>query len=251
MTDLAARHRRAARRECLATLGALVLGSGTGLWGATRTWATAEVPATLMRTTVEVTGSDLVPLASAVCLVGLAAVVLVPAVRRMGRRIVGAVLALLGSVLLVNVLVVAADVDGRAARWIERGGEGSGPVDTLSTSPGWVVPTAAGAALMVAAGVLVALRGHRWPAMGRRYERTGRTGRTGRAGRTDQMDRMDRTDQAGRADGSGNADRADHASHPDRRAQLGGGQAVTEGDGEAGSSAAVWDALDRGDDPTA
>ncbi|UOY02846.1 Trp biosynthesis-associated membrane protein [Blastococcus sp. PRF04-17] len=51
-------------------------------------------------------------------------------------------------------------------------GIGWGRVVDLATVPSWPTLAVGAGVLAVGAGVLVVLRGRRWPAMGRRYERT-------------------------------------------------------------------------------
>ncbi|MFK3982167.1 Trp biosynthesis-associated membrane protein [Micromonospora sp. NPDC050397] len=93
------------------------------------------------------------------------------------------------------------------------GGYGLGGPDG-ETEPVWGLLCVLGGLMVFAAGLVTIGRGQTWPAMGARYERTrSDTGNTGR----------------GRSGGDG----------PD------GGRV------DAGRTVAAWDALDRGDDPTA
>lgn len=201
------------RAELLAALALLVVGGALGLLAGGRTWASAHTASALTSTEVAITGHDLAPLVSAVSLVSLAAVVLVPAVRRWGRRLAGVVVAVLGAVLTVQVLTVAVELDSRARAWVTASPE-FGAVDGLATSPFWAVLTALGGVAIAVAGVAVTVRGPGWPGMGARYERPRR-----------------------RADGNerGAGPRSDTSTQ----------------DSGTVDGAHAWDALDRGDDPTA
>jgi len=139
---------------CLA--GAVIV-----LVAAGRTWVSVEVgagPLTEARTDAR-TGTDLVPGVSALGLVGLAGVVALAATRRVGRAVVGVVLALTGAGVVAAVLT--ADLAGAAADV-----DGPSRVDVTA----WSWTTASGGVLLAAAGVLTVLRGRSWPALGRRYE---------------------------------------------------------------------------------
>ncbi|RIQ32463.1 TIGR02234 family membrane protein [Jiangella rhizosphaerae] len=161
------------RREYVGALLLLAAGGVLGLVAASRPWGSGEQSSSLSVTPTTVSGSDLLPLAPAVALVALAAVVAVPAVRRLGRRIVGGVLALLGLVQALMAALALADLAGRVSDWLTTGPEAAGPVEAISTSPAWPVAVVVAGLLVAMAGVLIAVRGPSWPAMGTRYERSG------------------------------------------------------------------------------
>lgn len=166
---------RSVRREYVGALLLLAAGGVLGLVAASRPWGTAEQASSLSVTSTPVSGSDLLPLAPAVALVALAAVVAVPAVRRLGRRLVGAVLAVLGLVQALMAALVLPGLAGRVSDWLTSGPEATGPVDSVSTSPAWAVAVVVAGLLVAAGGLLVAVRGPSWPGMGTRYERIGAT----------------------------------------------------------------------------
>ncbi|WP_129663207.1 Trp biosynthesis-associated membrane protein [Phytoactinopolyspora endophytica] len=184
----------ASRRAYISALLMLAAGGGLGLLASGRPWASAEVPSSFAVDSMDVSGNDLAPLVSAVPLVALAAVVLVPAVRSLGRRVAGAILAVLGAVMAVVSLVVSADVPGRAERWIASTPEHSGQVQQLSTSPAWALLTALAGLLVAVGGVLVAWRGPQWPSMGARYERPDRKRRETPVSSAQTWDALDRGD---------------------------------------------------------
>lgn len=162
------------RREYLGTLLLLAAGGVLGLVAAGQSWGSASVPTSFTATSVTVTGRDLDPLASAVPLVALAAVILVPAVRGVGRRVAGAVLVALATAMCVTSVIVVADLAGRVQTWITSAPDHSGGVQEVSTAPGWAMASVVAAVLVVGGGVLVAWRGPRWPGMSRRYQRPAR-----------------------------------------------------------------------------
>lgn len=170
------------------------------------TWVTATVPMLAGATspqdpvaTVDLSGSELVPLGRAMGWVGLAAVAALLATRRWGRRVTGFIVALAGGVAGATALsfaltdavsggpgtFVAAALDARAA----------GQPIAWQASPWWIAAVAGGMG-MLACGVVALVVGPSWPALSSRYSRSA------------------------------------SQDHPL-------------------SSASAWDALDRGEDPTA
>jgi uncharacterized membrane protein (TIGR02234 family) len=180
-----------------AVAGALALSSGGQAWAT----VTAERDAPLPPVTAVLTGSDAAPLVPATGLVLLAAAVALLAVRGIARVAVGLLMAVAGGTLAwsgIRVLAGGVDLSGEEA--LRRTAQVAVDVSAV-----WPVLAVAGGVLGAAAGLLAVLRGAGWPAMGRRYERSGAETPAGRA--------RPMTD--------------------DDRAQ------------------AAWQALDRGEDPTA
>ncbi|ROO61211.1 putative membrane protein (TIGR02234 family) [Micromonospora sp. Llam0] len=170
-------------------------GAGLVLYAAGRDWAVEVTgrPAPLPAVEVARAGADVLPWLPAVALVGLAGTGAVLATRGLARRLVGALLAALGVALAAGGLTVLLAGAGPA-----------GPTtDSTVSAPQWPALTVIGAVLLVAGGLVTALRSRHWPAMGARYERSRPGG-----------------------DGSG-------------------------GDRSSRSTLDAWNALDRGEDPTA
>lgn len=159
------------RRAYLGTLALLAAGGGLALFASSRPWGTATLPSALSVTETTVSGGDLLPFAPAVSLVALAAVVAVPAVRRLGRRVVGGVLALAGAALAVVAELTVLDLEDRVAEWVASSPGAAGSAESVSTAPGWGLATAAGGVLVLLAGLVIAVRGPSWPAMGAKYDR--------------------------------------------------------------------------------
>ncbi|MFE2170185.1 TIGR02234 family membrane protein [Streptomyces sp. NPDC059447] len=151
----------------LGTLGATVVLLASG-----RVWArgTTAFAGDSLRLTAD--GQTVTGLPAALAIVGLAALVAVFAVRGRSRLLVSALLALSGLGAALSA-VLAADgrsaLDAAAARTT---------ADTAAKAAGlthtaWPYVTAAGAALILIAGLLALRFGRNWPAMGGRYERDG------------------------------------------------------------------------------
>nr|WP_245675359.1 Trp biosynthesis-associated membrane protein [Micromonospora halophytica] len=129
-------------------------GAGLAFWAATRTWSVEVTPrGSLPATRQDRSGADLLPWLSALALVALAGGGAVLATRARLRRLLGALLALLGlAVAAGGGYGLAAGLDGEVSRR-------------------WPALCLLGGVLAALGGGLTALRGDRWPAMGARYER--------------------------------------------------------------------------------
>ncbi|HEY3879913.1 MAG TPA: Trp biosynthesis-associated membrane protein [Trebonia sp.] len=185
-----------AKREYGYALLAGAVGAGLILLAVRQRWAQAVFaePKPLTAQVIDVSGSDLVPLAGALALAALAGLAAVIATKGVLRRVAGVLLALFGagagvavmtSVTAATVLSVAASkvaspesaaVSGAAGSTTS--GSSSGGALVISGSAGhaimtgtpWHVAVAAGALLIFLAGLATALRGPDWPVMGSRYD---------------------------------------------------------------------------------
>ncbi|MFI7446877.1 Trp biosynthesis-associated membrane protein [Nonomuraea sp. NPDC049714] len=167
------------------------------LLAAGRAWVTnARDPGGLAEMAAP-TGGDLSPVLTPLALAGLAGVVAVLAAKGLGRRLIGALLALCGLAAALGTWTATDDAGVRT--WLREhhvlAGTASATWDTVAL---WPVLAGLGAALMLAGGVAAVAWGGRWAGMSDRYERTS----------------------------------APAAPRP-------------------ADDRALWDALDRGDDPTA
>jgi len=189
-----------ATREYALVLGVAAAGAVLVLLSVRQGWAQVVTAATgpLPGSTVPVSGQDLVPLAGALAVASLASLAAVIATRGLARRLVGVFLAASGALtaLLVSAPVSAAGVlaAARAAPLSQAGsatagggtGAGAGGVPgtgaagvgaaahVVMVSFPWRPLAAVGALAVLAAGIVVAWRGPRWPAMSGRYSRAGR-----------------------------------------------------------------------------
>ncbi|WP_282691750.1 TIGR02234 family membrane protein [Streptomyces sp. CC208A] len=174
------------RRSLAVALLLGALGATVVLLSAGQIWAEGTASVAGGTVPVEADGGAVTGVPTALAVVGLAALVAVFAVRRTGRTLVAALLALSGAGAALAALLGASDsaaLDAEAARI---SGDTAAAVAGL-THTAWPYVAAAGALLILLAG-LVALRfGKSWPAMGGRYERSGtpRTARRPAAGDPD------------------------------------------------------------------
>jgi len=112
---------------------------------------------------------------TALALVALAGVVALIATRGWWRRLIGGVLVLAGAGLVWWSLAGRTAVSAARARALVTGrhsgvGVDDAVVPQVTVHPVWPVLSAACGVLVVLAGLLAVLRGHRWTAMSARYE---------------------------------------------------------------------------------
>lgn len=117
-------------------------------------------------------GSDVTGVPAALAIVGLAALVAVFAVRRAGRLLVSALLALSGAGTVAAALLGVSDTSALDEKAAQAAGDTSATVDALSHTA-WPYVAAVGGALLLVAGLLALRYGRNWPAMSGRYERDG------------------------------------------------------------------------------
>jgi uncharacterized membrane protein (TIGR02234 family) len=224
------------KREYGYALLAGVVGAGLILLALRAQWAqavfTPQKP--LTAEVVNVSGTDLVPLAEALALAALAGLIAVIATRGVARRAVGVLLALFGAgaggavlttVSAGTVVSVAAGKVASPEAAALSGAAGSTTSGTwgngalvLSNSAGhaimsgtpWQAAVIVGGLLIFAAGLATALRGQDWPVMSARYDAPGGRGAPG-------------ADQA-KSSGAGRPQAVDAAS--------------------------MWESLNGGEDPT-
>ncbi|MEV7079137.1 TIGR02234 family membrane protein [Streptomyces sp. NPDC093516] len=163
---------RAGRLSLAVALLCGALGAAVALLATRQQWAegTARVAGGSFPLTAS--GSDVTGVPAALAVVGLAALVAVFAVRRAGRVVVAALLALSGAGTVAAALLGASDssaLDEKAAR---ASGDTSASVAALSHTA-WPYVAAAGGVLLLLAGLLALRYGRLWPAMSGRYERGG------------------------------------------------------------------------------
>jgi uncharacterized membrane protein (TIGR02234 family) len=230
------------RREFVLMLLLGAAGAGLALLAVRQGWARAvyHEPKPLPSQSITVTGQDLVPAAGALALAGLACLAAIIATRGVLRRVAGAVLALCGVGAVVAAsgslsaarIIAAASSKVSSSASVASGGSGSttggsstgssagavvtgdSSVHTVLLGVPWRVAVFAGAAALIAAGLLTVWRGTRWPVMSGRYERP--AGQPGSA-------------------------------TPTRRPRPGPGSAPAPSQLD---QAALWDSITRGDDPT-
>ncbi|GAB2608347.1 TIGR02234 family membrane protein [Streptomyces capparidis] len=181
------------RRALAAGLALGVAGASLVLVAAGRTWAEGRVAVDSGRQTahtLSVDGGDVTAIPGALALVGLAALVAVFAVRRAGRLLVSALLALSGAVAALTAVLGAFDGEALDEAAVAAAGLSDAHA-TGVTHTAWPWVAAAGGALLLASGLLALLRGRDWPAMSSRYEAPGGGGSARRAARPAATERPD------------------------------------------------------------
>jgi uncharacterized membrane protein (TIGR02234 family) len=230
--------RPASARRTLA-MALLLAAAGAGIaflatrqgWAQVRTTPPRPLPASVQ----SVTGSAMVPYADALVVAGLASLAAVVATRRVWRRISGILLAAIGAGLAGSAFAVSkgaaiaavaatigpASNPGDGSVTSGAGGASSPVPDMVSGSPHvaiaaaqWQALVVVGAVLMIAVGILVAWKPASLAVMSSKYDAP-----------------------VGPGQGSGGA-------RP-------GPQDASRQAGPAADSASLWEALSRGDDPTA
>ncbi|OAH14403.1 TIGR02234 family membrane protein [Streptomyces jeddahensis] len=163
---------RGGRRSLAAALLLGAVGAAVVLLASRQEWAggTASVAGGDFPLTAK--GSDVTGVPAALAIVGLAALVAVFAVRRAGRVLVSALLALSGAGTVAAAVLGAGDSSVLDEKAAEAAGNTAATVGAL-THTAWPYVAAAGGALLLLAGLLALRYGRGWPAMSGRYERDG------------------------------------------------------------------------------
>ncbi|MFJ6795803.1 TIGR02234 family membrane protein [Streptomyces sp. NPDC091268] len=163
---------RSSRRSVAVALLLGTLGATVVLLASGRVWARGTAAFGDGSLPLTADGRAVTGLPAALAIVGLAALVAVFAVRGKSRLLVSGLLALSG---LGAALAAVAHADGRGALDAEAART---TADTAARVAGlshtaWPYVTAAGAALILLAGLLALRYGRGWPTMSGRYERDG------------------------------------------------------------------------------
>ncbi|NML49662.1 TIGR02234 family membrane protein [Streptomyces sp. R302] len=160
------------RRSLALALLLGALGATVVLLSAGQIWAEGTASVAGGTVPVEADGGTVTGVPTALAIVGLAALVALFAVRRAGRTLVAGLLALSGAGAALAAFLGASDsaaLDAEAARI---SGDTAAAVAGL-THTAWPYVAAAGALLILVAGLFALRYGKSWPAMGGRYERSG------------------------------------------------------------------------------
>jgi len=244
-------------RRLASTVLLCAAGAGLACYGITRTWSEAVTTRPGLSSLRDArTGADLEPWVLGLALVALAGSGALLATRGTARRLLGGLLALVGLGVAVGAIA------GRAGLDVGSAGDGA----TF-----WPAACVLGGALIVVAGLRAVRDGHRWPAMGARYERRpaasgtgyGTSAGTGAAsvrgaatgtlpgiagGTAPSTAAGIAPGAAGAADGNGSGSADGRGAVP--AAEPAPGAAARDREDQRMDTRAAWDALDRGDDPT-
>jgi uncharacterized membrane protein (TIGR02234 family) len=168
-----------ARRELTTAVLASAAAGGLALFASGQTWATlsAARPEPLPPVTGVLAGSTHAPLVPAAGLVLLAASVALLAVRSRGRTAVAVLIAVSGIGLAwAGVRAMTGGLRASAAALPVVVGTPDVEISAL-----WPAVVVVAGLIGLCAGLLTAVRGRQWPAMGRRYERPGERDGAGQA----------------------------------------------------------------------
>ncbi|WP_030248623.1 TIGR02234 family membrane protein [Streptomyces sp. NRRL S-455] len=163
---------RAGRLSLAVALLAGALGAAVALLATRQRWVAGTATVAGGDFPLTAKGSDVTGVPAALAIVGLAALVAVFAVRRAGRVVVAALLALAGAGTVAAALFGASDGSALDEKAAEASGDTSASVDAL-THTAWPYVAALGGVLLLLAGLLALRYGRLWPAMSGRYERDG------------------------------------------------------------------------------
>ncbi|MET9760254.1 TIGR02234 family membrane protein [Streptomyces sp. NPDC006372] len=163
---------RAGRLSLAVALLAGALGAAVALLASRQQWAEGTATVAGGAFPLSAKGSDVTGVPAALAIVGLAALVAVFAVRRAGRVVVAALLALSGAGTVAAALIGASDGSALDEKAAEASGDTTASVAALSHTA-WPYVAVVGGVLLLLAGLLALRYGRRWPAMSGRYERGG------------------------------------------------------------------------------
>ncbi|WP_105975730.1 TIGR02234 family membrane protein [Streptomyces geranii] len=163
---------RAGRLSLAVALLAGALGAAVALLATRQRWSEGTATVAGGAFPLTASGSDVTGVPAALAIVGLAALVAVFAVRRSGRLLVAALLALSGAGTIAAAVLGASDSSALDEKAAQASGDTAATVNTLSHTA-WPYAAAVGGALILLAGLLALRYGRLWPAMSGRYERGG------------------------------------------------------------------------------
>jgi uncharacterized membrane protein (TIGR02234 family) len=156
--------------EVAVVLLLLVGGGVLGLVATSWVWGHALIDEGVSKSTLDVTGWELLPLGRAIAVLALASAIALFATRWRGRFLIGSVLAFAGLAQAVYSFNLARELSTRVMVWATEAGFVAVGAEADPSRPMW---NAAAGLLISAAGVLVAIRGQAWPGLSRRFQRAG------------------------------------------------------------------------------
>ncbi|MFI2639623.1 TIGR02234 family membrane protein [Streptomyces sp. NPDC018610] len=163
---------RSGRRSLAVALLSGALGAAVALLASRQRWAEGTASVAGGAFPLSVKGSEVTGVPAALAIVGLAALVAVFAVRRSGRLLVAALLALSGVGTIAAAVSGASDTGALDTKAAQVSGDTAATAASLSHTA-WPYVAVAGGALILLAGLLALRFGRLWPAMSGRYERSG------------------------------------------------------------------------------
>lgn len=244
------------RREFGSAIFACVVGAGLVLLALHQHWARVyyKAPAPLPSGSLTVSGQSLQPAASALALAALACLAAVIATRGRARQVAGLVMAGLGAWITAvlggsfNVYAAIGQAGPGGLAGSVPGGNsaiagnsssgGSLPlIGTVSNvvydGQAWRQAAISGAVIVIMMGLITIWRGQRWPVMSARFDRTGPRRDVAQPGQAEPGEAV-----------------AASTSLPPPEAAAAPAAAIAPAGPPEGDTAALWEALDRGEDLT-
>ncbi|MER7790722.1 TIGR02234 family membrane protein [Streptomyces sp. NPDC097640] len=163
---------RGRRRSLGIALLSGALGAALVLLATSRTWAEGTAAVAQGTLPQRANGDDITGLPGALAIVGLAALVAVFAVSRLGRYVVSGLLALSGAGIVVSAMLGASDKAALEEKASKATGLADSAIHDVAYTP-WPWVAMVGGLLLLLAGLLALGYGRHWPAMSGRYERAG------------------------------------------------------------------------------
>jgi uncharacterized membrane protein (TIGR02234 family) len=163
---------RTGRRSLGVALLFGAVGAAVALLASRQEWCSGIAAVAGGKLPLTAKGSDVTGVPASLAIVGLAALVAVFAVRRVGRVLVALLLALSGAGAIAAAVLGADDSSALDEKAAQAAGDASTTIDAL-THTAWPYVAAGGGALILIAGILAVVYGAAWPSMGGRYERSG------------------------------------------------------------------------------
>jgi uncharacterized membrane protein (TIGR02234 family) len=159
------------RREFVTAALLCAAGAGLTVSAGGREWATVHAQDALVPFGRSLTGQELTGAATALGWAGLAGLAALVATRGRVRAVVGVLLAVFGAGIGYSSVTAVSRSHVLATAASKSQLLGLAGHATVGTTAWWTV-SAVGGFLLLVAGVLVAVRGARWPGMSARYDRT-------------------------------------------------------------------------------
>ncbi|MEI8055984.1 MAG: Trp biosynthesis-associated membrane protein [Actinomycetes bacterium] len=157
---------------------ALAIGSALAFFAYGRSWSISILAEQGFPTlTVDLSGRDIEPAGATVAVVGLAGIAGLVATRRLGRRLTGVVLLILGLLSALSALAFGlGSRDSVSSLVSDRLGRDIDPAQAMTSTSLWWVVAALGAVVIAAGGVLATVFAGSWPQMGKRFAREAQAG---------------------------------------------------------------------------
>lgn len=178
------------RRGLLTAMALAALAGVVALVASGRTWGHAVITTpSETRVSLSVSGHDA---EAALPALGIGLIVLAGAIlaaRRWLRRVIGVVVVVLGGAVIALAVAARDDVASELTSTAQRT-YAVADAGVAATTSAWAIATMIAGALAVLAGAATAVVGHRWPALGSRYDAP--AARAERAGESSAWDALDR-----------------------------------------------------------